>query len=315
MKISVICPCLNEEKYIENILHHFFISEPIEKEIFFVDGGSTDKTLDIIRKWQNKIPNIYILNNENKYVPFALNLAIPKCLGDYIVRIDAHAEYDIDYYKKILQTFKSTNADIVGGPARTKSNNPVQSAIAYAFNSPFGIGNSKFHFENFKGWTDSVTFGAWKKEIFNITGLFDTELIRNQDDEFHYRAKSLGLRIYQNPDIKLYYYPRSNLVDLFSQYYQYGLYKPLVLKKVPSEWKIRHFIPSLFVIYLISTPLCFIYPIWIFPFALYSMLTLLYSFKSKKSLPIKLLLLLVFPTIHISYGLGFIIGLKKIWKK
>ncbi|GCD77337.1 succinoglycan biosynthesis protein exoa [Thermaurantimonas aggregans] len=315
MKISVICPCLNEEKYIENILSHFVKSLPYEKELFIVDGGSTDLTIEIVKKWTLRYSNIFLLNNHHKFVPFALNKAIPLCKGNYIVRIDAHTEYAEDYYEKIIEVFEKVDADIVGGPMRPVGETYLQKAIAYATSSIFGIGDSKFHNLTYEGYTDSVYLGAWKKSLFDYIGFFDENLKRNQDDEFHYRAKSYGKKIYLSPKIVSYYYPRKSLKGLFKQYFEYGLYKPLVLKKVPSEWKIRHFIPSLFVIYLISTPLCFIYPIWIFPFALYSMLTLLYSFKSKKSLPIKLLLLLVFPTIHISYGLGFIIGLKKIWKK
>lgn len=315
MILSVICPCLNEEKYIENILNHFIKSLPKEKELFIVDGGSQDRTIEIVQHWASNYSNIHLLHNPDRYVPFALNMAIPLCKGEYIVRIDAHSEYADNYYIKIVETFQIIDAEIVGGPTRTKANTKIQKAISKAISSPFGIGNSNVHFESFKGYTDSVTFGAWKKEIFKITGLFDTELVRNQDDEFHYRAKSKGFKIFQNPEIILYYYPRKSLVSLFSQYFQYGYYKPLVLKKVPSEWKIRHIIPSLFVLYILSLPLAFFFHYWIIPLMIYLLADLYFSLRENVEWSVKTLMFLVFPTIHFSYGLGFLMGLKLLWKK
>ncbi len=309
MILSVLCPTWNEEKYIEKVLHFFTSANPGDKELFIIDGQSTDRTVCIVRVWQQKYPNIHLLTNEKRYVPYALNLAIPSCKGQYIVRLDAHTEYELDYFEQVIATFKRTDADIVGGPTRTRANDATQAAVANAICSPFGIGNSRVHQEMYEGYTDSVTFGAWRKDIFQITGLFDTDLIRNQDDEFHYRAKSKGLKIYQSPDIKLYYFPRSSLKALFRQYFQYGLYKPLVLKKVPGEWKWRHLIPSLFTLYLpLAAVLAFLHFSFLFPIMLYLLANIYFSFMNKLPCPSKWISLLVYPIIHLAYGSGFIKG-------
>ena len=47
--VTLICPVYNEEKYIKNILTFFSDSDPAEKEIFFIDGGSIDDTVNIIK--------------------------------------------------------------------------------------------------------------------------------------------------------------------------------------------------------------------------------------------------------------------------
>jgi len=313
MIISIICPTYNEEKYIENILQHFFISDPEDKELYIIDGGSTDKTAEIVHAWTVKYPNIYFLHNPDKYVPFALNMAIPLCKGKYIVRIDAHTEFAKDYYVSILNTFNITGADIVGGPTRTRFKSIMQAAIAYVICTPFAIGNSRVHFEDFEGYTDSVTFGAWRNDIFKITGYFDTELVRNQDDEFHYRAKSRGFKIYQSPTIKLYYYPRSTLSGLFIQYYQYGLYKPLVFKKVFSGMKWRHLVPAFFVLYLLSCPLALWWPFWMWPLIMYLVMDIYFSLNSPQFWNVKVRSLIVFPVLHIAYGYGFLMGLWK-WR-
>ena len=312
-KISAICPVYNEEHYVEKVLQFFDSAYPKEKELIIIDGNSTDKTRDVVNDWAKQHPNIYLIDNPKRYVPYALNLAIPLCKGRYIVRLDAHSDYASDYFEKILETFEKTNADIVGGPTRTRSKNDFQQAVSKAICNPFGIGDSKVHQIDYEGLSDSVTFGAWKKEIFSKTGLFDISLKRNQDDEFHYRSKSLGFNVYQHPDIKLYYYPRNTLKGLFKQYFQYGIYKPIVLWKIKSELKLRHLVPSAFSLYFGSLPwLAFLNIIFVFPVILYVFLNIYFSFANNLSLKVKIICLVVYPTLHISYGLGFLIGLIKL---
>jgi succinoglycan biosynthesis protein ExoA len=308
--ISVICPTYNEVKYIESILTFFINAEPVEKELLIIDGGSNDGTRETVIEWSKMYPNIYLLENKKKNVPSALNIGVINSKGKIIVRIDAHCKYGGDYFEKILETFKNNDADIVGGPTRIATETNFQVAVGKVVSSRFGIGGSKVHDFNYKGYSDHVTFGAWKREIFDEVGLFDERLIRNQDDEFHYRAKSVGKKIYLNPEIRLYYYPRSNLKNIFSQYFQYGYYKPLVLKKVKSEIKLRHIIPAIFVLYIILLVIFINNSIITIPILIYLVISLIYSFKGKEKPKVKFLCFFIYPIVHISYGIGFLLGLK-----
>jgi succinoglycan biosynthesis protein ExoA len=311
--ISVICPVYNESAYIKKLLEFYTHALPADKELILIDGNSTDDTCIIIKECIQKRDDIRLLDNPKRIVPYALNKAIEAAKGDIIIRLDAHTDYAPDYFEKILETFKNTDADIVGGPMRIAKGNTVQNAIGYATCTAFGVGNSSFHFPDYEGYTDSVYLGAWKKSIFKTTGLFDVAFKRNQDDEFHYRAKSLGFKIYQHPDIKLYYHPRNNFSLLFTQYYQYGLYKPLVLQKIKSALSIRHLIPTCFVLYLISLPLYFIFSFYIglLPLMLYLLGDIFFTSRANKPINELLTIMLVYPTLHISYGLGFIKGFIK----
>lgn len=309
--ITVICPVYNEADYIVSVLDFFVQSLPQNKELILVDGNSSDNTCDLINEYRANYPNIHLLHNPDRYVPFALNKAISAAKGEIIVRLDAHTEYSPDYFLQIQQTFEKTGADIVGGPMRIAKGNSVQNAIGYATSTIFGVGNSSFHFENFEGFTDSVYLGAWKRKIFEKTGLFDTTFKRNQDDEFHYRAKSMGFTVYQDPSIKLFYHPRKSLSLLFKQYYQYGLYKPMVLKKVKSAINLRHIIPSLFVLYLFSLPIFLSLGIFytLIPLGIYLSATVGFTITSKRKVKEALFIPIVYFTLHIAYGLGFIFGL------
>jgi succinoglycan biosynthesis protein ExoA len=309
--ISVICPVYNESAYIKKLLGFYTNALPAEKELLLVDGNSDDDTCAQIEAYKLKHTGIYLLHNPERIVPYALNMAIEQAKGDIIIRLDAHTDYAPDYFQKILEVFAKTDADIVGGPMRIAEGNTIQNAIGYATSTMFGIGNSSFHFEDYEGYADSVYLGAWKKSIFKTTGPFDVLFKRNQDDEFHYRAKGLGFKIYQHPNIKLYYHPRKNFTLLFKQYYQYGLYKPMVLQKVQAGFSPRHLIPSMFVLYLATLPVYFIIPFYygLIPLLLYFILATLFALKSKKNFPEMRAIFLVYPTLHLSYGIGFIRGL------
>ena len=246
-----------------------------------------------------------------------MNECISRAKGDYIVRLDAHTEYAPDYFTKVVETFEQTGAEIVGGPMRAKGRTPFQRAVAVCTSTGFGVGDSKFHDDTASGFTDSVYLGAWKKNIFENTGMFDVAMLRNQDDQFHYRAKSKGMKIYLNPEIRSWYYPRSTLKSLMKQYFQYGLFKPLVVKKVRSEIKPRHLIPSAFVLYLVSIPVMFFIIGWIamLPMILYLALDVYFSFTKQSQISEKLKSLMIYPALHISYGSGFLLGLSNTLRK
>lgn len=315
--ITVLCPVYNEQDYIVNVLEFFVKAEPADKELIIIDGNSSDKTVEIIKSWMANHPNIKLLSNPQKYVPYALNLGINNSTGNPIIRLDAHTLYSDDYFLKIIDTFSRREADIVGGPMRAVGKTTFQKAVAYCTSTKLGVGDSSFHDDQAEGYVDSVYLGAWKRSVFNDAGLFDEDMMRNQDDEFHYRAKSLGKKIYLNPAIKSWYFPRSSVKKLFSQYFQYGLYKPLVIKKVSSEIKIRHIIPSLFVLYFIFLPLLYIImgSYVLIPFLLYVILDLAFSAQKVQSLSEFFYRLLIYPCLHLSYGLGFILGMKFFLKR
>jgi succinoglycan biosynthesis protein ExoA len=311
--LTVICPVRNEEAFIENVIHFFINSKPQDKELFIVDGNSTDRTREIVLSYSSIHSNIHLLHNPQRIVPFALNKAIKESSGDPIVRLDAHTLYADDYLEKILETFQKSNADIVGGPMRAVGKTGFQKAVAYATSTKLGVGDSQFHDETSAGFVDSVYLGAWKREIFKEVGYFDEQMKRNQDDEFHYRAKSFGKKIYLNPEIKSEYFPRDTFQKLFKQYFEYGLYKPLVLRKVKSEIKLRHLIPALFVLYLLT--LCF--SVYVFgwfallPLLAYFALAILFAIKNNGNMMEKIYCIIIYPTLHISYGSGFLAGLFK----
>lgn len=318
--VSIIIPMRNEEKYIESCLKSILDNDyPKDRlEILVIDGMSEDNSKNIVQRFIKEHPNINIalFDNPKKIVPVAMNIGIRNAKGDIVIRMDAHAEYNRDYISKCVEYLKKTGADNVGGPMRAKGSTYFQQVVALATSSVFGVGNSRFHFENCEGYVDTVYLGAYRKEVFDKVGLFDEELVRNQDDEFNYRLIKNGGKIYLTPEIKSYYYPRSSLSKLWKQYFEYGYWKVRVIQKhrLPSSW--RHLVPATFVLSLIGSGIGAIWSPW----GLYTlgviagsylttslMFSLIISVKKGwRYLP---LLPVVFGTLHFGYGLGFLKGL------
>ncbi len=322
--VSVIIPCRNEEDYIHILLNNILEQDYPENnfEVLVMDGLSDDKTPAIVEEYSKKYPKIQYYENTQKIVPFALNRGIKLAKGEVIVRMDAHSEYPNDYLSKLVHYLYDLNADNVGGRCITlpaKDTLPAR-LIAEASSNSFGIGDSQFRLKNTEiKEVDTVPFGCYKREVFNRIGVFDEELVRNQDDEFNARLINKGGTIYLIPFVKINYYARKSIPKMIKMFFQYGYFKPLVNKKVRKPATLRQFVPLLFTLYLFFLiASAFVgfnwFLIFLIPFLLYLLLSLIVSFKvSMRRKQIEFLFLLpgVFFLIHISYGWGYLKGIFK----
>ena len=267
ISVSIIIPIRNEAQYIRRCLNSVLSQDyPSDRmEILVVDGMSDDGTREIVQQIiedrspdakdepgsgsiENEArPRVVLLDNPKRIVPSALNIGLSQAQGEVIMRIDGHCEIAPDYISRCLELLERTGADNVGGPLKTISDTLVGRAISLATSSAFGVGGVRFRCSTNPGWVDTVFPGAFPRQVFERIGNFDEELVRNQDDEFNFRLRQSGGKIWLDPSIKISYYARSNFRGLWRQYLQYGFYKVRVIQKrgaVPS-W--RHLIPAAFV--------------------------------------------------------------------
>lgn len=324
-KITVIIPVYNEEKYLPKVFDSLRKQDYPQEltEIIVVDGCSTDGSANLLKKFQQEFRKLIVLENPKKIVPVSMNLAIRQATGEYLIRWDSHTLYENDYLSKCVSFLEGKpEVENVGGPMRLVTTNKVQEAIKMATTSIFGIGNSSFHFEDYQGFADTVYLGAYRRKIFEKIGLFDEELVRNQDDELNYRLVKSGGKIFISPEIKSYYYPRDSLKKLWKQYYEYGYWKVRVIQKHRIPASIRHLVPGTFVLSLICgillTPLNGLGLIILVPVLTPYLSALIYfSLKSCRKNKNKniFLLMLVFVILHLSYGFGFLKGLIDFWGK
>ena len=248
-RVSVVIPCRNERKHIESCLHGILQQESVTGgfEVLIADGLSADGTRELIARLASQDSRIRCIDNPGRIVSTGLNAAIREARGDIIIRLDAHTEYAPDYIARCVAALVSSGADNVGGPWQARGRGYLQSAIACAFQSFFSSGGAGSHRATYEGTVDSVYLGCWRKETLLRLGLFDEELVRNQDDEFNLRLVRAGGSIWQAPNIQSWYYPRSSLQALFRQYMQYGYWKVRVIQKHQLPASIRHLVPGGFV--------------------------------------------------------------------
>lgn len=314
--VSVIIPLLNEERYIENLIDSLIKQTyPIENmEWIFVDGNSSDGTLALIENYAltGKYP-VILLNNPKKKTPYALNMAIEKAKGRYIVRLDAHSYFYPDYIEKCVYYLDTTDADNVGGIAETEATGFKGRAIAKMLSTRFGVGGSDFRTGDGDRFVDTVPFGAFRREIFDKVGLFNPKLLRSEDNDMNSRIRSSGGKIWLAEDIRFKYYCRDTYKGILKMGLQNGNALFFTLRENPKAMSLRHFIPFLFLLSLIILPIASAFlPLlwWLFAveMALYFALDLFYSFCNDKP-KYGFVTVWLYPVFHIVYGFGSLLGL------
>jgi succinoglycan biosynthesis protein ExoA len=322
-KVSVIVPCYNEKQHAKEFLTN--LAEQIEGtkdcEIIVADGMSDDGTREIIQKIIKSNKHIRLIDNKNTSASYGLNSAIKVSKGEIIIRMDMHTIYASDYIEKCVETLQNTNADNVGGAARIKAVGYIQRANGIAFATKFSVGGAKFHQEDYEGFVDTVPYGCWWKHTLIEIGLFDENLIRNQDDELNYRIIKRGGKIWQSSNIKSWYYPRSTLQGIFLQYLQYGYWKVKILKKHKTLSSWRQLMPMLLVSSILYFGVMGAFSEWnlkvlysiLFLYAITNIIFSIISCNLKRDRKYIAALPIVYMMYHFGYGIGYIIGLLTIF--
>ncbi len=323
-QVSVIVPCRNEKKFISKCLDSIINQDyPKEKlEVLVIDGMSDDGTRDIVKKYIQKYSFIKFLDNPKKIKPCALNLGIKKAKGDVIIIMDAHSVYSKDYISRCVANLEKYKVDNVGGLLKTipPNNNLIAKAIAVCFNHFFGVGGSIFRTgAQEPQLVDTVFCGCYKKEVFDKVGLFNENLVRSQDMEFNLRLKKAGGKILLVPDIVAYYYPRSTLKSFFLHNFEDGVWAVYPLKFVKIPFKLRHYIPLIFVSSLLGSLFLSLFSLigkilFILIFGSYFLVSLFFSFEIaiKKGWEYFFIMPVVFFARHFAYGLGSLWGIVRI---
>ncbi len=321
MKLSIVIPSRNEEDFIGKCLDSILASDypKDEIEVLIADGLSTDNTRNIVRQYSGRYPFIKLFDNHKKVTSTALNIGVENAQGEYILILSSHSKVGRNFIRRNIEAFQEYDTDCVGGiiitlPSRETS---IARSIATALSHPFGVGNAYFRIGTEKPrHVDTVPFGCYKREVFRKNGLFDEDLIRNQDDEFNFRLIKNGYKILLVPEIISYYYARDKILNLWNMYFQYGYFKPLVVHKVGGVLTWRQLIPASFIISIIfSGILSFVSKQFLWLFFIISgsyLLTSIYisfSIALKKGFKYLFVLPAVFCTIHASYGWGYSKGI------
>ena len=313
-RVTIAMPAYNEERYIAACIASVQAQDyPRELiEILVADGESTDRTPDILAELGTADPRIKMIDNPERLQAAGLGKLVKAATGDIIIRMDVHCEYAPDYVRRCVEVLERTGADNVGGAQRAKAKTFFQRALCAALASPLGVGGARYRSSDEEGFVDTVFLGAFRRKVFETVGLWDPRAITNEDSELNQRILEAGGQIYLSRDIVVHYFPRDSLKTLAKQYYKYGRGRARTLLKLGRFSNIRPALPFLMVAgeaTLLALP-----PLWpaaAAAIATYALATGAEAIRLGRSIGPAAIptVWTIFPTLHISHGIGFAAGL------
>lgn len=311
--VSIVIPMRNEADHLRRCIDAILAQDyPADRfEVIVVDGESDDRSLEELRAYEGRVR---ILHNPARIVPTAMNIGIRAAQGQIVARVDAHTLIEPDYIRTGVEMLERSGADNVGGSMHAIGGGSFGDAVALAMSSRFGIG-AYFHFATRDRDVDTVYMGMYWRSIFERIGLFDEELVRNQDDELNYRLRKHGGRIFLTTRMRSHYQNRQSLGTLARQFFQYGVWKVRVLQKHPRQMSVRHFVPPALVAVLLMTGLLAPW-LWIarllfatvfgaYAVALTAAAAAVAAPHGWRRFP---QVLIAFAIMHLGWGVGFLVG-------
>jgi succinoglycan biosynthesis protein ExoA len=315
--VSIAMPSYNEELYIEDCLRSLLDQDyPADRmEILVADGGSQDKTREIVDRLAKEDRRIRLLDNsKHRIQSYAMNLAIKESKGEFLLVTDVHAEYALNYVSKLIEAFQRTGADCAGGAQRAKAETWFQKALCAALSSPLGVGGAPYRSAEKEGFVDTVFPGSFRRSILEKVGLYDVKAVTNEDAELQQRVLEAGGKVFLSKDVVVHYYPRKSFRLLAKQYFKYGDGRARTLLLHGRFPVVRPLIPFLSVVagaaILAVPPLQGFAPL---AFGSYAVLTGLEAVRvgSKVGVWAIPVVWAIFPTMHLSHGIGMLQGLVK----
>ena len=313
--ISVILPVLNEESHLEGAIRSILSQKYLGSiEIILALGPSRDRTNEIARTISQQEPRVILVENPTGRTAAGLNLALRASHNPVVVRVDGHAQIPDDYLALVVEILNSTGAVNVGGVMAAIGTTRFEKAVAAAMRSPLGVGASRFHTGGKAGAVDTVYLGAFRREALLAIGGFDERFTRAQDWELNFRLRENGGLVYFDPRLHVTYRPRSTVKALAKQYFEYGRWRRVVSRRHVGTINFRYLAPPTALVGITLSLVCGIVvaPIFYLPSAIYLAFLLLASIKIASSVIEFLTLLVVIPTMHFSWGAGFITSPKTL---
>ncbi len=321
MIVSLGIIALNEEGYLCDVLQNIVNQNFPLKQIDFIliDGMSTDSTKTIMDSFRGnhreEFYDIRVFENKGQWLAKGWNIFINNAVGDVLIKVDAHSLIPPNFITLLVKSIEKDSLDVIGGkrPTILKEQSNWSKILLEAENALFGSGLAVFRTSDKPRFVKSVFHGAYRKEVFEKIGMFNETLRRTEDNEIHYRIRKGGYRIKYDPSIVSYQYARPTLMKMIQQKYLNGYWIGKTVWVCPLCFSVYHFVPLLFVVSLIfSSIISFFSPILfivlICLYGIFDLINTIISAVKNKSLYM-FSLFVIFPMLHISYGIGTLLGL------
>jgi glycosyltransferase involved in cell wall biosynthesis len=316
--VSVLVPVLDEEDHLRDAAARMRAQRYDGiVELLFIDGGSQDKSRDILAELAEADTRIRVLDNPARRTPQALNIGLRAATGDVICRMDAHTHYPDGYLQTGVERLLRGDAVSVSGPQIAVGRGTWSRRVALALTTPLGVGEARFRlgaddeFEVDTGFT-----GMWLRATLEAQGGWDEEWLIDQDHELAVRLTAAGGVHICVPSMAAEYIPRNSLKGLGRQYWWYGFYKVKTVLRHPDSMRPSHLLPpglAATTVAAVATPR----PLRTLAragLALYALALGQATVRMRGKAPAAEVASLpaVFATMHLSYGFGALWGMRRM---
>lgn len=205
--------------------------------------------------------DVRVLDNPKRTLPCGWNVALAAYHGEAILKVDAHAAVPSDFVSKNVALLES-GEDVTGGqrPNIIDDPTPWKETLLLAESSMFGSSIAPYRNNPGKSYVKSMFHAAYRRKVFDTIGGFNENLARTEDNEVHYRMRKAGFKLCFSPDIISYQHTRSSLKKMLHQKYANGYWIGLTSGVCPGCLSLYHFVPFAFVLaILLSTILCLLF--------------------------------------------------------
>lgn len=211
MKISFIATVYNEEKNLEEFISSVFLQTKKPDEVIIVDGGSSDNTSKILKRYKDKITVLKRKGNRS----LGRNTAIKHAKFDTIAVSDSGCVLDKNWLKNITEPFRNRETKIVAGYYKGRAKTVFQQCLVpYVLVMP-----DRLDAKTFLPATRSMAF---RKKVWERIGGFDEDLSNNEDYAFSKKARDQKVNIAFKKDAIVYWIPRDNLKDAYKMFFRFA---------------------------------------------------------------------------------------------
>jgi succinoglycan biosynthesis protein ExoA len=311
--MTLVLPTLNEEQHLEHCLRSL-LDDPYPRdrlEILVVDGGSADRTVAIAMRLEQEFPFLRVLHNPRRLQSAAFNIAMRAAdpRAAVIMRCDVHAEYPAGFLTRAARSLEASGAAVATYADSPKSRGCFQAAVAFAQNTPLGVGNAWYRLGGVSRFVEHGKHGCFRRADVEAVGGYDESFSHNEDSELSLRLIGRGGKVWLDAGLSVHYYPRDNPMALVRQYFLYGRGRAQTILKHRIAPRLRQLAPVLLVLgeatVLALAPFA---PELLLAFAIYAAVliaTSIYGAIRTRTLCV-LLSPLAFAIMHHCWGLGFV---------
>lgn len=324
--VTFVMPVLNEQRYLRRAVASVLSQDvPGPVELVLALGPSTDGTDAIARELADADDRILLVANPAADIPVGLNLAIRAGSRPTIVRVDAHSELAPGYTRRALATLARVRAANVGGVMRADGRSPFQRAVARAYNSRVGLGGGAYHGGTREGEAESAYLGVMRRDVLEEVGLFDESIRRGEDWELNLRIRHAGYRVWFDPALSVVYWPRESWRRLARQFRATGRWRGELVRRYGRRNSLRFFAPPALVsITALGAVVAVLQAAKALTGVASAVASIVYAPIAAYALLVgavaagrgggtgwrdKLWTTVVLPTMHVSWGLGFLAGI------